>query len=271
MDGTLTHYLPSKGYGFIRGDDGRDYFAHHEDFGSTAPADGLRVRFDENVTPKGYRARAIQAIVPAAANQYTVPDEILQTRDAELRDWELIEASPWRIHGSSRESPEHARIDLRYKAHLLGANGLVLVQYYKTRGSEQGTGSGRHYYTIHNYHAHPVTVARRHAQGAKRREELEGLDTRIRQVKTGLVARTRTSSRNAWQAALGLFVAVPVGAAVIGELSIRGGSLLMVAAIACILAAAAFMAIRRDHDSWLEPLHAQRNTRGEGREEPRLD
>jgi len=271
MEGSVSHFLPSKGFGFIRGDDGRDYFAHQSDFtDAQPPADGQRVRFDEDVTPKGYRARAISSIGLATTDLFVVPDGILQTRESEIRDWEVIEASPWRIHGSSRESPDHARADLIRKADLLGATGVVLIQYYKTRGSEAGTGNGTHYFTIHNFHAHPVIVARRHVSGHRRRSELAGLSTRIQQLKAQLVARSRASRRLALQVALAIVVAIPSLAFAAstwlsyqaGQLDQRlsSGELWAIGAVPSLVAllfgiaggGAAFLLINRDHDSWLE-------------------
>lgn len=270
MEGTVSHFLPSKGFGFIRGDDGRDYFAHQSDFSGAPPADGQRVRFEEDVTPKGYRARGIAAVGLASTDLFVVPDGILQTREAEIRDWEVIEASPWRIHGSSRESPDHARADLIRKAELLGATGVVLIQYYKTRGSEAGTGNGTHHFTIHNFHAHPVVVARRHVAGDRRRSELGGLSARIPQLKAQLVARSLASRRLALRVALGIAAGVPLLAFAAsawlsyqaGRLDPRlgSGALWAIGAVPSLVAllfgiaggGAAFLLINRDHDSWLQ-------------------
>ncbi|MNM62160.1 Cold-shock DNA-binding domain protein [compost metagenome] len=271
MEGTVSHFLPTKGFGFIQGDDGRSYFAHQSDFGGSLPVDGLRVRFTEDVTPKGYRARRIMTIGTVDTDLFVVPDGILQTREAEIRDWEVIEASPWRIHGSSRESPDHARAELIGKAGLLGATGVVLVQYYKTRGSEAGTGRGTHHYTIHNFHAHPVVVARRHASGNRRRSELAGLSARIQELKAQLVARSRATRRLALRVALAVMVLGPLlalaGNAWLSHQSgkfsqhLSSGDLWMIGAVPWALvlllsiaaATGAYLMINRDHDSWLAP------------------
>jgi cold shock CspA family protein len=255
MEGNVSHFLPSKGFGFIQGDDGRNYFAHQSDFGDRVPVDGQRVRFAEDVTPKGYRARHIEPIADTATDLFVVPDGILQTREAEIRDWELIEASPWRIHSSSRESPDEARAGLLARASLLGATGVVLVSYYKTRGSEAGTGKGVHHYTIHNFHAHPVVVARRHAAGVRRRAELEGLSARIRTLKSSLVESSRRSRALASRVGIAAFAAVVLLGAVL-ILGFLGAvtlfSLLATIIMASAVAAGAFALIRKDHDGWLQ-------------------
>lgn len=255
MEGTVSHFLPSKGFGFILGDDGRSYFAHQSDFGGQLPIDGQRVRFAEDVTPKGYRARKIVAIAGAATDMFLVPDGVLQTREAEIRNWEVLETSLWRIHSSSRESPDEARGELLAKAALLGATGVVLVNYYKTRGSEAGTGRGTHHYTIHNFHAHPVVVARRHASGTRHRSELEGLSGRIQAIKSSLVESSRKSRLLALRVAVGAFLGVLLLAAIL-ILNLFKAITPVPAMLTLILASAvaigAFALLKQDHDSWLE-------------------
>lgn len=255
MEGTVSHFLPSKGFGFIQGDDGRSYFAHQSDFGGQVPVDGQRVRFAEDVTPKGYRARNIAPIAAAAADMFLVPDGVLQTREAEIRNWEVLEASLWRIHSSSRESPDEARSELLAKAAVLGATGVVLVNYYKTRGSEAGTGRGTHHYTIHNFRAHPVVVARRHASGTRHRSELEGLSARIQTIKSSLVESSRKSRVLALRVAAGAFAGVLLLAAVLILNYFRSVTLaptMLSLIFASALALGVFLLVREDHDSWLE-------------------
>lgn len=51
----------SSGYGFIRGDDNRDYFFSQSQIG--LPAVGMRVEFEPIVTAKGLRARRVKKVV----------------------------------------------------------------------------------------------------------------------------------------------------------------------------------------------------------------
>jgi len=61
MQGVVKTFLPEKKYGFIRGDDGKDYFFHTKSFVSAKDVKNIceasRVKFDQAATPKGYQAK----------------------------------------------------------------------------------------------------------------------------------------------------------------------------------------------------------------------
>jgi len=57
--GTVKWFNDSKGFGFITGDDGTDYFVHHGDIQGTgfkSLAEGDKVSFDTEKGPKGPKA-----------------------------------------------------------------------------------------------------------------------------------------------------------------------------------------------------------------------
>jgi cold shock CspA family protein len=58
--GVIKTYLPEKKYGFIKGDDGKDYFFHQNAFKDKKQiamiSEEAYVSFDQKATPKGYRA-----------------------------------------------------------------------------------------------------------------------------------------------------------------------------------------------------------------------
>ena len=60
MNGAIKSFVPEKKFGFINGDDGKDYFFHINEFKNSAHhkmiADGAVVEFEPSATPKGYRA-----------------------------------------------------------------------------------------------------------------------------------------------------------------------------------------------------------------------
>lgn len=59
MNGTVKWFNDSKGFGFISGEDGVDYFVHHTSVqgdGFKTLAEGQKVSFDVEKGPKGPKA-----------------------------------------------------------------------------------------------------------------------------------------------------------------------------------------------------------------------
>jgi CspA family cold shock protein len=62
MKGTVKKFDKEKGYGFITGEDGKDYFFHYSQLmmdGFKTAEVGQKVSFDETTTEKGLRANNI--------------------------------------------------------------------------------------------------------------------------------------------------------------------------------------------------------------------
>ena len=63
--GTIKKVVSDRGFGFITGEDGKEYFFHRD--GLTASLDfdrlsgGERVEFEVEQSPKGARAKSVQA------------------------------------------------------------------------------------------------------------------------------------------------------------------------------------------------------------------
>ena len=63
MEGTVKFFNDSKGWGFISGQDGQDYFVHHSNIdaeGFRTLAEGQPVSFDSATTPQGLHATNVQ-------------------------------------------------------------------------------------------------------------------------------------------------------------------------------------------------------------------
>jgi cold shock CspA family protein len=217
MEGTISTYLMSKGYGFIKGDDGNDYFLHQRDTpDGYEPRPGLRVKFDEAATPKGYRARRVRPMAVASTGRYMTPPQVIETKQSEFPDWEVLESVPWHIIGTSRESPDAARGDLQERARELGANAVMLVEYFKTQGAEAGTGRGMHHFTIHNFRAVPALVGRASESGGHPKEELFGLSRKVTQVATGFAKKMRVRRKWGWALIIVGVILIPAGFALLG-------------------------------------------------------
>jgi cold shock protein len=65
MMGTITRVVTDKGFGFITGEDGQDYFFHRSAFDRELDpmVQGLRVTFDVSRGPKGLRAENVRVVL----------------------------------------------------------------------------------------------------------------------------------------------------------------------------------------------------------------
>lgn len=92
--------------------------------------------------------------------KYNEPDVIYISKGSEVNGWETLEKSGYRITASGAGDPSLVAEDLKNKAKILNANAIIHYEYYKTTGSEPGTGRGTHYYTIHNYTGIPCNIGK---------------------------------------------------------------------------------------------------------------
>lgn len=193
MRGIVKTYSSEKQYGFIKGDDGKEYFFHHSSFKNKNDIDklceGLYLHFEQKVTPKGYSAIQIELVEQNITIGYEIPDTIYTSKNSDIKGWEVIEVSNWIVHGSSRNSPDSAKEDMIHGARLMGANALFNMQYYKTTGSERGTGSGT-YYTIHNFRGRAANISRKSPNGQYNLDDLRQINSNAKKtLKTSLVKK----------------------------------------------------------------------------------
>jgi cold shock CspA family protein len=197
MEGTIKTYLPEKKYGFIKGEDGKDYFFHESEFRDKSHLPNLCeeafVSFDQQATPKGYKAKSCSLINPSEVVTYVTPDEFITSRSSGVRGWDVVERGNWIVHGKSRKSPDLAKRDVIDSATRTSANALINVEYYKTTGSEAGTGNGTHHYTIHNFRGRAVNLAKKNSKGNYREDDFSGLNQRTEMLKKRLVDQTQAS------------------------------------------------------------------------------
>lgn len=65
MKGSVKKFDKEKGYGFIKGEDGKDYFFHYSQLmmeGFKTTEEGKKVEFEETSTEKGLRANNIHFV-----------------------------------------------------------------------------------------------------------------------------------------------------------------------------------------------------------------
>ena len=201
MRGYIKSYLPEKKYGFITGDDKKDYFFHSSSLKDLKDveklASGLYLEYEQKATPKGYAATNITIINKQDSGQnakkYTIPETIYTSKFDYIKGWETIQFSDWEVHGSSRDSPDDAKESMINGAKAVGANCVLNMKYYKTTGSESGTGRGVHYYTIHNFYGIASSIAKLSADGEYKKEDFNNINKIATQLKQELSVKTESS------------------------------------------------------------------------------
>lgn len=211
MLGSVSTYLPEKGYGFIKGDDGKDYFFHNRAFIDKRQisfiAEEARVTFDQEATPRGYRAAKCRLLSESEDILYTVPDTFLVSRNSAIKGWETIESGAWVALGSG-SSPDEAKDAMINVASQYGANALLNIRYSKSTGEEPSeNGRGTHYFTIHHYEGTIGMVGKRNVHGKYKREDLQGINIRLEEIYNEWVKDGENSKE---QRRNGLIVGLPL-------------------------------------------------------------
>ena len=169
-EGYIKSFVESKKYGFITGTNKKDYFFHMNDIDQESKnkiQDGFLVTFDEKATKKGYAAIniTIQDNKVEDTYKYIVPKEVYISKESKVKGWDIIENCNFMLVGTSEDSPDDAKRDIIESAEGIDANALINFEYFKTTGSKPGTGSGTYKFTIHNYKANPIVIAKKSKDG----------------------------------------------------------------------------------------------------------
>jgi len=250
LRGIIKTYLPEKQYGFIKGNDGKDYFFHHSSLLNKNDIDklceGLYLHFDQKATPKGYSAIQIELIEQNITIGYEIPDTVYTSKNSYIKGWEVTGSSNWMVHGSSRNSPDSAKEEMIHRARLIGANALLNVQYYKTTGSEPGTGTGTHYYTIHNFKGKATNIARKSLNGQYKLDDLRQINNNAKALKTTLVNKTTSAKIKRVIFWLVVFLLICI-------LWIEKEDFAIIGTIGLVMLAF-FLSHATDYDSWLEEI-----------------
>ena len=63
VKGTVTRWIDGRGYGFIKGEDGKEIFVHNSDIqGKSSLREGEKVEFEVTDTDRGSRAVKVKPI-----------------------------------------------------------------------------------------------------------------------------------------------------------------------------------------------------------------
>ena len=199
MTGTIKTYAEEKQYGFIKGDDGKDYFFHRSAVDKKDKiCEEALVHFEQKVTPKGYSALNIKIDSQIKGIKYIIPDEVYISKERNVKGWDTISLSNWTISGSSRNSPDEAKQIMMQRTANLNINALTNVKYGKTTESEAGTGKGVHYYSVHHFIGVPTNIGRKNLKGTVKKEDLDEIDSYLEKVKVKLEEKTSENLRSLW-------------------------------------------------------------------------
>lgn len=171
--GRVSHYNSIRRYGFISGDDGRDYFFHLSDVqAGQSVGRGDLVSFNATFADRGPRARHV-----AACEEAPRFDKFIMTRKPEVRGHEVVQVIAEDIWYETWD-PNEAREGLKQRASALGANaivGLWLDKYSKNTWPlalnifsaviTAGRITNNYYQTMHRFHGRAVVVRRASGSG----------------------------------------------------------------------------------------------------------
>lgn len=208
LTGTVTSWAAGKGFGFLRGEDGLDYFAHRSALpgGVVALDPGAFVEFEPTASPKGNKALEVR-VLGDSIDRYEVPSEpVVLSRTNTVGRWQVLEASSWSVSGSGRQSLDQARLDLMTNARRVKANAVINTRHHTSVGFEPGFGKGIHLFTIHHITGQAAVVGLPSLRGKRSKKDLVGIDERAPHLKQSLRKDTLASALFA----LAIWVACPV-------------------------------------------------------------
>ncbi|MGP1484954.1 MAG: cold shock domain-containing protein [Campylobacter sp.] len=187
MKGFIKSCLDEKKYGFIKGDDKKDYFFLYSSVEAAKRdkiCDYASVEFEPNATPKGYSATKITILDKQIG--YEAPSEFITTKSDHVNGYEIVEPSNWIVCGSSRDLDE-AKADMIERAKSIGANSLIGMRYSKGTGNE-----GNYYYSIHDFSGVAVNLGKKAPNGEPKDKFLQNIDEKASDLKKRLKNKTLT-------------------------------------------------------------------------------
>ena len=187
MKGFIKSCLDEKKYGFIKGDDKKDYFFLYSSVEATFRdkiCDYASVEFEPNATPKGYSATKIKILDKQIG--YEAPSEFITTKSDHVNGYETVEPSNWIVCGSSRDLDE-AKADMIARARLIGANSIIKMKYSKDTENE-----GNYYYSIHGFSGVAINLGKKAPNGEPKDKFLQNIDEKASDLKKRLKNKTLT-------------------------------------------------------------------------------
>jgi cold shock CspA family protein len=174
LEGAVKFFQAQRGFGYIAGKDGKDYFFHLSSVNCSPEeiADGQVATFEPGVTPKGYRAYKVE-LAPLEEMLYEVPQDVLISKTNEVKGWNILASLGKSISYECR-NPDEGRESLKHLAKSMNANGIInfTVEKYTANG---GFFNRNFYYTMHKFYGIPVQLGRRSINGTIQRGDLHAM------------------------------------------------------------------------------------------------
>lgn len=129
-EGSIVSYVPEKGYGFIKGNDGNSYHFKKADLqaGEDAPGAGSQVQFEAVATDRGFSAVQVKSIA-APLEMWATPQNFLVTEHSTFSDAEIVFTYDIPCFAMA-ELHDEARQRLIDVAVSFGATGLIHLRSY---------------------------------------------------------------------------------------------------------------------------------------------
>ncbi|MGY2263363.1 cold-shock protein [Pseudomonas sp. SDO55104_S430] len=154
--GIVCSFIPERGFGFILGDDGRNYFVHRENVNGAELVDGQQVDFMGMPTAKGYKAvNVVPGDLPKSGAAFESPRHFIWTEDNEPNGFRVkyMLGSGWSESGTIQE----AKAALVRMCKERRGNAVLNVRLEK---SIHRHGFSNYHYTRHRFKGDFVNVQR---------------------------------------------------------------------------------------------------------------
>ena len=167
--------------------------------------------FDQQATPRGYRATKCRLLSDSEDILYTTPETFLLSRHSGIKGWETIGTGSWIAMGAG-SSPDSAKDDMVKVANKYGANALLNIRYSKSTGEEPSeNGKGTHYFTIHHYEGIISMVGKKNVNGKYNREDLEGINSRLEEIYNKWLAEAeKRKEMRIYGTGIGIFITLMI-------------------------------------------------------------
>jgi cold shock CspA family protein len=200
MKGIIKTYFEDKQFGFIINEQEEEYFFHKSKIKSNKYnkiQKNMLVTFNDVETKKGLTAENVHIIdnKNITQNKYILPDTIYTSRYDHIQKWKTIFKSNYIIHMTDKGNPNQLKQNMMQIASDIGANCILELTYNSEEGSEPGTGSGTHYFTVHHYSGKFAFIAKKSTKGKSiNKNQINQIDNKLLKDKEEIEKKYSASS-----------------------------------------------------------------------------